>query len=370
MARIDPIELEHLKSRTKLSEVFERYGVRSRDKGHIKWVVCCFHGEKTGSLKIDDKKGRYNCFGCGAGGDHYTVLQELGGKTFMEAVEALGGVQLVTAEERKVIEDRFTQWEAEEAEEKKKARKSSERLFNSGVSLLGTHAEAYLAGRALPVVKRWTFDLRFVPALEYRGYANDNAEETTVLGTYPAMIAAIRDKDMTLIGVHRTYLDPVEPKKLTPPGCQRRNKAKKVLGEQSGGMIWLTPVGERLATGEGIETTRSWYALGYGDDDIALAASVSLGNMAGSATGSQPHPKDPSKRVPNGIPDEDRPGVILPLRVKEVILLGDGDSDPYMTRARMMVAGRRFRNQGRTVFVSMAPDGKDFSNVLQEEQQS
>ncbi|RWM29436.1 CHC2 zinc finger domain-containing protein [Mesorhizobium sp.] len=370
MPRIDPIELEDLKSRTPLSRVFEMYGVRSKGSPKARWANCCFHGERTPSLKINDERGRFGCFGCGAGGDHFTVLQELGGKTFMEAVETLGGVRLVTAEERKVIEDRSTQWAAEEAEEKKKARKSSERLFNSGVSLMGTHAEAYLAARALPVVKRWTFDLRFVPALEYRGYPDGEAEETVVLGSYPAMIAAIRDKDMVLIGVHRTYLDPQQPKKLLPPGCQRRNKAKKVLGEQTGGMIWLTPVGARLATGEGIETTRSWYALGYGDDDIALAASVSLGNMAGGATGSQPHPKDPNKRVPNGIPDEDRPGVILPVRVKEVILLGDGDSDPYMTRARMMVAGRRFRKQGREVFVSMAPDGKDFSNVLQEEQQS
>lgn len=362
--RIDPAELDDLKSRTLLSSVFEKYGVRSRGTQKAKWAVCCFHAEKSGSLKINDDRGEFYCFGCGAKGDHFSVLQELGGKTFMEAVEVLGGVRLITVEERKAIEARNKQWEDEERRNVDRTRKSIQHIFATGKPVAGTAVEEYLKARGLRVGKSWTFDLRFLPALVYRGYATPEAEESVELGAYPAMVAAIRNPAGEIIGLHRTYLDLTAPKKLAPPGDQRRNKAKKVLGEQRGGMIRLSPDGARLATGEGIETSRAWYAMGYGGDDIAIGAAVSLGNLSGGAMGSTEHPKDPAKRVPNGIPDMDRPGMLLPACVRELILLGDGDSDPYMTRARLLVGGRRFQNLGIKVSVAMAKDGQDFADEL------
>ncbi|GAA2887966.1 hypothetical protein GGQ99_004771 [Aminobacter niigataensis] len=363
--RYDPAELDVLKSRTSLSKVFETYGIRSKGSARARWAVCCFHHEKSGSLKIDDQRGRYKCFGCGVSGDHFTFLNEFVGKSFHEAVEYLGGsVGFVTTEERRAIEQRNAEWEAQELAEKQRTMTSVQRIFDNGKTIHGTHAEAYLAARGLRVVKHWTFDIRFVAALTYRGWPNPDADDTVELGTFPTMIAAIRNPGGDIIGLHRTYLDPDRPAKLTPPGDQRRNKAKKVLGEQRGGMIRLSPLGPRLAMGEGIETSQAWFSGGFGGiDDVAVAAAVSLGNLAGSAMGSAEHPSDHSKRVPNGIPDMERPGVVLPDEVRELVLIGDGDSDPAMTRARLMVAGRRYRNLGRRVFVSMAPQGKDFADL-------
>ncbi|WP_378952164.1 CHC2 zinc finger domain-containing protein [Mesorhizobium sp. ANAO-SY3R2] len=366
--RIDPIELEHLKDRTPLSAVFAQYGIKGKGQGKVIWANCCFHGEKTPSLKINDERGMYHCFGCGATGDHFTVLTELGGKSFPEAIQALGGQTLVTAEERKAIEERKARWEEEERKEKERGRSNAERLFGSGKQVAGTLVEEYLRARKLMVTPSWTFDLRFVAELSYRGYADSEAEETVELGKFPAMVAAIRDAGGKIIGAHRTYLDPQQPAKLTPPGDRKRNKAKKVLGEQRGGMIRLSAPGRRLATGEGIETTRSWFVMGMAEgDDIALAAAVSLGNLAGSSTGSRPHPKDERKLIPNGFPDMQRPGLVLPREVEESILIGDGDSEPCMTRARLLVAARRFHQQGRIVSISMAPDGYDFSDLLMQE---
>jgi hypothetical protein len=68
--------------------------------------------------------------------------------------------------------------------------------------------------------------------------------------------------------------------------------------------------------------------------------------------------------VRNGVPDMDKPGVILPDDVREVILLGDGDSDPMATHAAVATAGRRFRAQGRTVAVHWAGAGLDWNDVL------
>lgn len=362
--RIDPTELEDLKSRTPISEIFARYGVKGKGGPRAQWANCCFHGEKTPSLKINDERGSYHCFGCGASGDHFDALRELGGKTFAEAVEVLGGVRLITKEERQVIEERKQKWDAEEKQKRERARSSSERLFADGKPIAGTHVEAYLSARGLPVVPRWTADLRFVAELSYRGFVDADADEAVDLGAFPAMIAAIRNREGAIIGIHRTYLDPKKPAKLDPPGDKRRNKAKKVMGEQRGGMIRLSPMGRRLAIGEGIETSQAWYALGMGDGETAVAAGVSLGNLSGGSTGSLPHPRDENKTVPNGQPDLDRPGLILPREVEEVTLIGDGDSDPAMTRARLLVAARRFHQAGVAVFVSMAPDGCDFCDVL------
>jgi hypothetical protein len=142
------------------------------------------------------------------------------------------------------------------------------------------------------------------------------------------MVAAIRNPGGEIIGLHRTYLDRDAPRKLAPPGDPRRNKAKKVLGEQRGGMIRLSPDGPRLAVGEGIETSRAWFAMGYGGDDIAIGAAVSLGNLSGGAMGSAEHPIDPSKRVPNGIPDMDRPGMLLPACVANSSCLATATAIP------------------------------------------
>ncbi len=53
------------------------------------WACCPFHGEKTPSFHVDDEKGRYYCFGCGAKGDIVTFLRETQSLSFPEAVAML-----------------------------------------------------------------------------------------------------------------------------------------------------------------------------------------------------------------------------------------------------------------------------------------
>lgn len=368
MAKFDKTELDDLKARKPLSKLFAELGTQSKGSDKERWASCCFHGEKTPSLKINDEAGIYHCFGCGANGDHFSALKEILGKSFPEAVEYLGGTRLLTTEERKAIDERAAKAKTEEQQQRARSRGAAEKLFEARQPIKSTIVERYLAMRGLVITPAWTFDLGFIPDLRYTGFADANAESQSDLGRFPAMIAAIRDAAGAIIGVHRTYIDPALGTKLQPPGDRKRNAAKKVMGEQRGGMILLSQPSERMAIGEGIETTRSWYALGLGGDDVSLAAAVSLGNLSGSATGSLPHPKDPTKRVPNGEPDPARPGIILPSVVRDIILLGDGDSDPYMTRGRLVVAGRRFRSAGIGVVVAMAPEGKDFGDVLESDE--
>lgn len=51
--------------------------------------LCPFHSEKTPSFTVDADKQLYHCFGCGAGGDLFTLVMEKEDMTFPEAVRYL-----------------------------------------------------------------------------------------------------------------------------------------------------------------------------------------------------------------------------------------------------------------------------------------
>ena len=54
------------------------------------WVgLCPFHAEKSGSFNVREETGRYKCFGCDQGGNAFTFLMEIEGKSFREAPEQL-----------------------------------------------------------------------------------------------------------------------------------------------------------------------------------------------------------------------------------------------------------------------------------------
>ena len=54
------------------------------------WKACCpFHNEKTPSFTVNDDKGFYHCFGCGAHGDAIRFLTDQRGMPFMDAVKEL-----------------------------------------------------------------------------------------------------------------------------------------------------------------------------------------------------------------------------------------------------------------------------------------
>jgi hypothetical protein len=364
-ARFDPLELESLKASVSLVGLFDRYGFKMRGR-KIGFTLCPFHLERSASCKVDDNKGSFYCFGCGETGDHFDFLMHVAGLNFIEAVQSQGGVRKLSAPERNHLEKRRARIEAEEKAERDRQRVNIERRWATYLPIGGTHAAAYLEARGIPASPEWTFDLRFCPSLSYRGFVDDQASESVDLGEYPALVAAVRGPDMGLIGLHRTYLDRSRPSKLVPPGDLTRNKAKKVLGEQRGGLIWLSKPCARIGVGEGIETTRSWLVFSAErEPDTGIAAGVSLGNLSGRSTGSVPHPQNFKKRVSNGVPDLEQPGITWPAEVEEIVFLGDGDSDYVMTSARLMCALRRAHAQGKTVFRQFAPDGMDFNNLLQ-----
>src|SRR3954463_5243352 len=82
--------LDELRARTVLSAVISP-SVKLLRAGR-EWKACCpFHNEKTPSFTVNDDKGFYHCFGCGAHGDAIRFLTDHRGMPFMDAVKELAG---------------------------------------------------------------------------------------------------------------------------------------------------------------------------------------------------------------------------------------------------------------------------------------
>src|SRR5829696_8370740 len=80
--------LDELRARTVLSAIIAP-SVKLLRAGR-EWKACCpFHNEKTPSFTINDDKGFYHCFGCGAHGDAIRFLTDNRGMQFMDAVKEL-----------------------------------------------------------------------------------------------------------------------------------------------------------------------------------------------------------------------------------------------------------------------------------------
>jgi DNA primase len=87
---LSPQWLDELRARTTLSTVISP-SVKLIKAGREFKACCPFHQEKTPSFTINDEKGFYHCFGCGAHGDAIRFLTDSRGLQFMDAVKELAG---------------------------------------------------------------------------------------------------------------------------------------------------------------------------------------------------------------------------------------------------------------------------------------
>src|SRR5512139_2549887 len=87
---LTPQWLDELRARTSLSTLIGK--TTKVIKAGREYKACCpFHNEKTPSFTINDEKGFYHCFGCGAHGDAIRFLTDHRGLPFMDAVKELAG---------------------------------------------------------------------------------------------------------------------------------------------------------------------------------------------------------------------------------------------------------------------------------------
>ena len=204
---------------------------------------------------------------------------------------------------------------------------AARRLWRRCRAIDGTHAEAYLRARA---IHRCRFPaLRFHPALFYRDGGG--------MRRLPALVAAVTGATgerpgpgehpghRSIIGVHRTWLDPSRPAKAPVA------RPRKALGRVHGFAVRFGPPAHAtLLVGEGIETVLS---LVTALPDTAAAAALSAGSLGAFAP---------------------------PAGLARLVIARDNDAEGERAAERL---ARRCARAGVAAHV-LVPEGADFNDDL------
>ncbi|MEQ1726030.1 MAG: DNA primase [Sphingopyxis sp.] len=156
---LTPAWLDELRARTALSTLIGKT-IKVTRAGR-EWKACCpFHDEKTASFTINDDKGFYHCFGCGAHGDAIRWMTEQRGLAFMDAVKELAasaGMEVPAADPRAARR-------AQQAVSLRDVTETSARWFAERLaSDEGARVRDYLKARALSPATIAAFALGYAP---------------------------------------------------------------------------------------------------------------------------------------------------------------------------------------------------------------
>ena len=82
-------KIDEVQAAADIVEVASDYVGRLEKSGSRYMALCPFHDEDTPSFSLTPEKNLYYCFGCQAGGSIFTLVQEMEGASFPEAVRQL-----------------------------------------------------------------------------------------------------------------------------------------------------------------------------------------------------------------------------------------------------------------------------------------
>lgn len=182
---LSPQFLDELKHRFTLSDVIGR-SVKLVRRGRESTGLCPFHSEKSPSFTVNDQKGFYHCFGCGAHGSVIDFVMNTQGMGFIETIEVLAGevgmdVPKPSPEQMERAKERASLSEVMDAVSKW----YQAQLLGQG----GRSAHEYIKGRGLSAETIEKFGLGYAPssrtalkdAMQARGILEDQLIETGML---------------------------------------------------------------------------------------------------------------------------------------------------------------------------------------------
>ena len=188
---LTPQWLDELRARVTLSALIGKT-VKVTRAGREYKACCPFHNEKTPSFTINDEKGFYHCFGCGAHGDAIRWMTEQRGLSFMDAIKELAagaGMDVPAADPRA----------AEKAERQSTLRDvmtSSQEWFVQQLgSIDGAHARDYLTKRGITEKTARTFGLGFAPDARGKLKAALDKKHPVPQLIESGMLIAVEDKE-------------------------------------------------------------------------------------------------------------------------------------------------------------------------------
>jgi DNA primase len=187
---LTPQWLDELRARTTLSTLIGR-SIKVTRAGREYKACCPFHHEKTPSFTINDEKGFYHCFGCGAHGDAIRWMTDQRGLSFMDAVKELAA----TAGMDVPAPDPRAAKQQEEAKSLRDVTAAAADWFTAQLDGIdGAGARAYLQKRGISDATRRAFGFGFAP--------DSRTKLKTALRDFPVpmlveagMLIAVEDKE-------------------------------------------------------------------------------------------------------------------------------------------------------------------------------
>jgi DNA primase len=156
---LTPQWLDELRARTTLSTLIGKT-IKVQKAGREYKACCPFHNEKTPSFTINDDKGFYHCFGCGAHGDAIRWMTDQRGLPFLDAVKELAaaaGMDVPAPDPRAARR-------AEIAQSLHDVTGAAQDWFVAQLDgLEGAEARTYLMKRGITESTRRTFGFGFAP---------------------------------------------------------------------------------------------------------------------------------------------------------------------------------------------------------------
>ncbi|MEG0757286.1 MAG: DNA primase [Raoultibacter sp.] len=185
MAAFSDEDIRRVREANDLVAVFgDRVPVRQR--GRDFWCCCPVHEEKSPSCKIDPASQLWHCFGCGAGGDVFSLLMQVDDLDFPDAVRKLaerGNVQIAEGGKPTVAHG----YKARLKEICKETATFYHTQLMRSKEEGAAAARAYLAGRGFggDIPKRWTIGFapgngQLVRHLKSKGFSNKELVDANV----------------------------------------------------------------------------------------------------------------------------------------------------------------------------------------------
>jgi len=214
--------VEDAKLRFNLSDIVQRTRKLHRGSKGERRALCAFHDEKSPSMQINDAKGTYYCFGCGATGDLIQYVMQVEKCDFKGALRWLGAAELPAVDPAQ---------RAKAAEEDEALRRAAiadaQLIWDRSIVPNGTLAERYLRE-----VRGITMPLP--PSVRFGVVPTGRDEHGRWKQPYPAVIFAARDRAGAIVGVQRVF--------LSDDGMSKRwgKKSKLSLGRPRGSVVLLS----------------------------------------------------------------------------------------------------------------------------------
>ncbi len=138
--------VEQVRQAANIVEIASQYTtLRARGRKHV--GLCPFHSEKTPSFTVDADKQLYHCFGCGVGGDVFSLVMEKENLTFPEALRALAERYNIPVPDQRRLSPQALQLE----EQIVKLNESAQAFFRKSLTTgpEGRKAQEYLKKRGV-----------------------------------------------------------------------------------------------------------------------------------------------------------------------------------------------------------------------------